>query len=72
MVVGKVLKMFTFLTGGVSVGGWGGARMARIARRKKESMFVKKQMFLLHQLLESPSWQSRGHWQDLIEGGGVR
>jgi hypothetical protein len=36
--------MYTFSTGGVSVGGWG-ARMARIARRKKGSMFVKKQMF---------------------------
>ena len=41
MVVGRILKMFLFSTGGVSMG----ARMARIARRKEKSIFVKKQMF---------------------------
>ena len=37
MVVVGVLKMFTFSTGGVSVGGWG-ERIARIAKNKNKKV----------------------------------
>ena len=69
--------MFTFLTGGVSVGGWG-ARMARIARRRKRKYVCEEaDVSQLRKIDTSAPGESLLAEQgtlaeDLKEGGGVR
>jgi hypothetical protein len=72
-----VLKMFTFSTGGDSVGAWG-ARMARIARRRKRKYVCEEADVL--QLRKINASAPREYLlaeqgtlaEDLKEGGGVR
>ena len=68
--------MFTFSTGGVSVGGWG-ARMARIARRRKRKYVCEEaDVSQLRKIDTSAPGESLLAEQgtlaeDLKEGGGV-
>jgi hypothetical protein len=62
--------MFTFLTGGVSVGGWG-ARMARIARRRKKYLCEEADVWQLRKIDTSAPGESLLA-EDFKEGGWVR